>query len=312
MINALESCTSICFKNILFLTDLTETSQVAYTYALALARHYKARIYPAHAIPPYIPTELEVTVTTDILKEVETKTREQLDKLGRKVEAGHLSLVTHQSLEEAVPRWIRELGIDLIVMGTSGRRGLGRFLLGSTAETIFRTATCPVLTVGPHVPPQRSEDLDFNKILFATDLSQPSETAASYAASCARERLAHLTFLHVLPEGTRHQPDASDLHRFALDELAKLAPASSELWHEPEFIVEEGDAGEQILHQARNQHADLIVLGLPQDKRFSPHFRAGVTYRVVSSAPCAVLTIRDLTPTPEEEFERDVVKLGGC
>ena len=190
MINALESCTSISFKNILFLTDLTETPRAAYTYALALARHYQARIYPAHAIAPYIPTELELTVTPDILKKAEGKTREQLDTLGKSAGTGYLTLVTHESLEDAVPRWVKEFGIDLIVMGTHGRRGLDRFLLGSTAEIIFRTANCPVLTVGPHVPLQTKTTLELNNILFATDLTRPSEMASSYALSFARERLA--------------------------------------------------------------------------------------------------------------------------
>lgn len=308
--NALETCTVISFKNILFLTDLTEASEAAYSYALSLARQYQARIYPAHAIPPHIPAEFELN-TTELSKQAQTAAREQLTGLVKHAGIGYLTLVTEEALEEAVPRWIRELGIDLIVMGTHGRRGLERFLLGSTAEIIFRTATCPVLTVGPHVPSRPEKNTEFTKILFATDLTRSSESAVHYALSCARDRLAHLTLMHVLPEGTHRDPDGFRIREFAQDELKKLVPEVLELWHEPQFVVEEGDAAEHIISYAADEHVDLIVLGLPQDKRFSTHFHTGVTYRVVSSSPCAVLTIRDLVHPSEDEEEVDVRRLGG-
>lgn len=93
--------------------------------------------------------------------------------------------------------------------------------------------------------------------------------------------------------------------------MKKLIPEVVELWHEPQFVVEEGDAAEHIINYAGNEHVDLIVLGLPQDKRFNTHFHTGVTYRVASSSPCAVLTIRALVePSPDLE-DVDVRRLGG-
>src|SRR5947209_4154824 len=308
--NVIETCTNVSFKNILFLTDLTEASQAAYTYALALARQYHARIYPAHAISSRVPAQFERN-TTEISRQRQNNAREQLTGLVKNAGIGYLTLVTEEALEEAVPRWIRELNIDLIVMGTHGRRGLERFLLGSTAEIIFRTATCPVLTVGPHVVPRTEKELQFSKILFATDLTRSSESAITFAYSCALDRLAHLTLMHVLPEGTHRQPDGHHIREFALTELKQLLPEVMELWHEPQFMVEEGDAAEHIVNYAADEHIDLIVLGLPQDKRFTNHFHTGVTYRVVSSAPSAVLTIRDLAGPLVEEQDCDVLKLGG-
>lgn len=294
VMKTLESITAVSFKNVLFLTDLTEASQAAFTYAVAFARNYGARIYPAHAVTPFLPTELEMPVMPDILKEVEAQRRQQLENMAKNAGTNYLALITEEPIEDAVPHWITEHGIDLIVMGTHGRKGVERFLLGSTAEMIFRKAACPVLTVGPHVSPQLKKELEIKSILFATDLSRPDESAASYAVALARERLAHLTMLHVLPDTTELDTDRARLTEFATAELKKLVPSNAEMWHEPEFLVEIGDPATQIINFAEKQRPDLIVLGLPKDKQFSTHFRSGVTYKIVSSVPAAVLTIRDL------------------
>ena len=291
----LEASTSISFKNILFLTDFKDTSRAAFTYATAFARQFNAHIFPAHAVVPYLPTELEVPTMPDILNQIEAQAREQLAKMVKDTSLEYTALVTQEAPEDAVPHWSREHGIDLIVTGTHGRKGFERLLLGSTAETIFRQATCPVLTVGPAVPPQPGKELSIRNILFATDLSRPTESAISYAVSLALERHARLTLLHVLPEGTREYGDRARLIQFVMDELRRLVPDSADFVTAPEFMIKEGDPAGQIIEYARKNSHDLIVLGLPKNKQFNTHFRTGVTYKVISTAPAAVLTVRDLS-----------------
>ena len=186
--NVLEATTAISFKNILFLTDFTEASQPAFSYAVAIARHHDARLYPAHAIVPFMPTELEAPVMPELLTQVETQKRSQLVEMVRDLGISYLALATQGTVEDAVQRWINEHGIDLIVMGTHARKGLDRFLLGSTAEAIFRTATCPVLTVGPNANPRIFDGLKIRKVLYATALTRQAEAAATYALSFAQER----------------------------------------------------------------------------------------------------------------------------
>lgn len=291
----LEASTSISFKNILFLTDFKDTSRAAFTYATAFARQFNARIYPAHAVVPYLPTELEVPTMPDILKQIEVQAGEQLARMVKDTGLEYTPLVTQETPEDAVPRWSREHGFDLIVTGTHGRKGFERLLLGSTAETIFRQANCPVLTVGPAVPPQPGKELSIRNILFATDLSRPTESAISYAVSLALELHARLTLLHVLPEGTREYGDRARLIQFVMDELRRLVPENAGFVTTPEFMIKEGDPADQIINYARNNSNDLIVLGLPKNKQFNTHFRTGVTYKVISTAPAAVLTVRDLS-----------------
>ena len=132
-----------------------------------------------------------------------------------------------------------------------------------------------------------------DRILFATDLTPHSEYAITYALSLAHERCAHLTFLHVIDPHSK-VPDRRRVVEFCDSELRRLAPSDAKLWCDPQFVVIEGDPAQEILNFAENDNTDLIVLGLPQDKVFSTHFRTGVTYSVVSGAPCPVLTVRDM------------------
>jgi len=291
--NVLESSTRIAFKNILFLTDFSEASQPAMEYAATLAKHHQATFYAGHIHTPISSLNLEGDPLMDYLEAAREQKRRELSALIEPFGLTSKVLVAEGMIEYAIERWTVLYGIDLIVVGTHGWRGLERLLLGSTAELILRSAICPVLTVGPHVAKLEREPEYIDRILFATDLTQQSEYAVSYALSFAHERCAHLTFLHVLGKGS-HVPDHNRVMEYCERELRGLVPSDAELWCDPQFVVTEGDAAQEILNFAEGDNSDLIVLGLPKDKVFSTHFRSGVTYSVVSSAPCPVLTVRDM------------------
>jgi nucleotide-binding universal stress UspA family protein len=288
---ALQTVNKISFKNILFLTDFTEASQSALAYALGLAKHYNATVYPAHSCDPVILTE---TASPDILDEVEENSRRSLQALAKENGISGPTLFARGPLGPAVSRWITEHGIDLIVMGTHGRKGLQHFLMGSVAEAIFREATCPVLTVGPHVTLRPYHDFKVESILFPTDLGEHAEFASQYALSAAEESNADLTLMHVISLDAAFQNDRERLVGTAYRKLKELVPAEAREWCKPELVVEVGDPAKELLGYAETERPDLIVLGLPAGKKFNGHFRTGVTYRIVSSAPCPVLTVRDV------------------
>jgi len=291
--HVLESSTKIAFKNILFLTDFSEASQTAMEYAAVLAKHHDATFYAAHVQTPASPPYLEGPVLMNYFDATRDDKRERLTKLIAPLQVKSQVLVGEGLIEYAIERWTLQHGIDLIVIGTHGWRGLQRILLGSTAELILRSAICPVLTVGPHVSMAERQPDYVDRILFATDLTPQSEYAITYALSLAHERCAHLTLLHVHNRDS-HIPDGRRVKEFCEGELRRLAPSDAKLWCEPQFAVVQGDPAQEILNFAENDNTDLIVLGLPQDKVFSTHFRTGVTYTVVSGAPCPVLTVRDM------------------
>ena len=150
-----------------------------------------------------------------------------------------------------------------------------------------------MLTVGPHVALRPHHDFKVESILFPTDLGEHAEFSAQYALSAAQESNAELKLMHVISLGTAFQSDRGGLVEKAYRELEKLVPADAKEWCKPELIVEVGDPAKELLSYAETERPDLIVLGLPADKKFNGHFRTGVTYQIVSSAPCPVLTVRD-------------------
>ena len=287
---ALQTINKISFKNILFLTDFTEASQSALAYAMGFARHFGAQLYPAHACDPIILTE---TAAPDILDEVEENSRQRLNALAREYGMTGTPLFARGPVAEAVPTWINEHGIDLIIMGTHGRQGLKHFLMGSVAEAIFRNASCPVLTVGPHVTVRPYNGFTAEKILFPTDLGPHAEFATGYALSVAQENQAQITFMHVVSLEEAFQRDRVQLVKDSYKKLETLLPEEAKEWCQPELIVEVGDPPKELLGYANTERPDLIVLGLPAGKKFNGHFRSGVTYNIIAEAPCPVLTVRD-------------------
>jgi len=289
---ALQTVNKISFKNILFLTDFSEASNAALAYAAGLARRYNAQLYTGHSCDPVILTE---TAGTNILQEVEDNSRARLEMLARETGPKTVPLFARGSVAASVPYWINEHGIDLIIMGTNGRRGLQHFLMGSTAEAIVRSATCPVLTVGPHVTTRPYHDFRVESILFPTDMGKHSEFGARYALSVAEESCAGVTFMHVITQDEAFQRDRSALVETTYQNLEKIAPPDAREWCNPNFVVEVGDPVKELLGFAETERPDLIVLGLPAGKKFNGTFHSSVTYKIIAGAPCPVLTVRDVT-----------------
>ena len=141
-------------KNILVPTDLSEGAEEALDYACELAAQLGARIHllnvigiPAMGVP-----ELGVALTSTMIDTMIADNQRSLDALAAarhgRCDVGEVLLKTGDA-RDTINQTAKELGCDLIVMGTHGRRGLSRALLGSVAETVVRTAPCPVLTVRP-------------------------------------------------------------------------------------------------------------------------------------------------------------------
>jgi nucleotide-binding universal stress UspA family protein len=286
----LQSINQVAFKNILFLTDFTEASATALAYATGLARHYNAQFYPAHSCDPVILTE---AANTSIIDEIENNSRAALDKLATTTGLPCTPLFARGQVTEAVPSWVEEYNIDLIVMGTHARRGLKHFLMGSVAETIFRNVTCPVLTVGPRVATRPYHDFKVESVLFPTDLAPHAEFGAHCALSLAQENNADVTFMHVIPFQEASQRNCNNPAQATYRKLVEMVPPDVKEKCTTNFLVEAGDPVVEILGFAENKRPDLIVLSLPWGKKFNGHFRTGVTYNIIASAPCPVLTVRD-------------------
>jgi universal stress protein A len=139
-------------KNILVPTDLSEGAEAALDYACELAAKLEAKVHIIHVIgiPAMGVPELGVAVTSTMIDQLISEGQTSIDALADarrdKATIGEVMLRTGDA-RAVIDQTAAQLGIDLIVMGTHGRRGISRALLGSVAETVVRSAPCPVLTV---------------------------------------------------------------------------------------------------------------------------------------------------------------------
>ncbi len=139
-------------KVILAPTDLSETAEEAVDYACELARTLGAKLHLLHviAVPVVGVPELGLAMTSTMIDSMIKDNQTALDALAaRKAAAADLAptILRTGDARDVINQTAKEIGADLIVVGTHGRRGVTRVLLGSVAETVVRTAPCPVLTV---------------------------------------------------------------------------------------------------------------------------------------------------------------------
>ena len=293
----LNTETRIQLKNVLFLTDFSPAADSAIPYAAAVAKRFGARLFALHVQTPIINPMTEPATWAALEKaaveEAATHRATLLKSFpGQQAEV----LIREGGLWTELDSIVQENRIDLIVLGTRGRSGLAKFLLGSTAEEIFRKAPCPVLTVGPFSPGEPGRSGQFSEIVYATDFSTQSVAAASYALSIAQEFQAHLTLVHVIADDKPGDlVRSAELVNAAEHRLRDLLPPEAELWCEPRFIVKLGSAAEHILEVAKERNANLIVLGIRRSGGFPgavTHLPIATAHKVVSHATCPVLTVR--------------------
>ena len=191
---------------------------------------------------------------------------------------------------------LKEDQVDLIVLGTSGRTGLPKLLLGSTAEEVFRRSPIPVMTIGPSVHGDDRSGARWERVVFASDFTPESLTAAPYAISFAEENDAQLTLLHVIEvwgqrkERNKQGPTVAEV----MHQLHEIVPPEAGLWCRPETVVEHGEPAARILEVAKQRSADLIVLGIRSTRHVlaASHLERSVAHTIVAHASCPVLTVR--------------------
>jgi len=288
---------SICvsLRNILLATDFSPCSETALAYGAGLSRRYDATLYTVSVVPEEI-TDYVQPPDPFFLRHSAEKKMTNLAGLELFQGIKHRELVKEGFVSEVLSELIDKLEIDLVVLGTHGRGGIKKLVLGSVAEEIVDSAACPVLTVGPHVPPKSVPELKLGKILCATDLLHGSTRALTYALWLAEQERAHLTLLHVLKMPTDVPVENPQSQKeMALQRLVQLLPAETAASLETEFIVEIGSPGEHILKVAEGQNADLIVMSPHHTSyaRVSTHLPWIVPHQVLCHARCPVLTVRD-------------------
>lgn len=143
-------------NRVLFCHDFSDTADFAFPYAILMAERFSAALYIIHVIDesfyyaPYLEAFLDANTIKRVSEEMEKKSRQQLDDVC-KSKADTLKkyhpVISRGIVFSEILNIAKEKEIDLIIMGTHGRTGLGHVLFGSVAERVLREAPCPVLTV---------------------------------------------------------------------------------------------------------------------------------------------------------------------
>jgi len=148
----------IALKNVLVATDFGHTAAAALAYGRELARQYQGRLHVFHALDDLqwrYSLDMSPGLLVGIQEDLEEGARQRMTALLTDEDRTQLHAVGMISPmcpdpAEAIVEYARRAAVDVIVIGTHGRRGMSRLFLGSVAERVVRTAPCPVLTIRPH------------------------------------------------------------------------------------------------------------------------------------------------------------------
>jgi nucleotide-binding universal stress UspA family protein len=299
-------------RRILCPVDFSDYSRRALDHAVAIARWYESTVTVLHVFCP-------VPVTTFGPGVFETFALPGADR-------GQLLAETNRFIEsEIAPGMPIEAAIregnpaaeifdqavsmkaDLLVIGTHGRSGFERLLLGSVTEKVLRKASCPVLTVPCRLPDAvPAGPVLYKRILCPVDFSESSLRALDYATSLAREADAQLTVLHVIShefESVMADVVAPDEHTTVADSrrrreddirrrLKDAVPDDVATYCTVEMMLTHGKPSREILRVAAEQQTDLIVMGVQGRGAADLTFFGSTTQHVVREAACPVLTLR--------------------
>jgi nucleotide-binding universal stress UspA family protein len=289
--------------------DFSEFSRHALRHAIAVAGWYEASVSVLHVFTNVPNMDVPGVPLADPNHELLIKSMRAF--AGETPPGVPVSLVARCASD--VPREIldqaKTLMSDLIVIGSHGRSGFERLLLGSVTEKVVRKSPCPVMVVPPGAADAQGTGLIHGgrpRILSAIDFSDASLGALEYAMSLAEEADADLTLLHsieVPPELRQPIPVPADFnidqcHAAAeaecLVRLRELVPPAVRIYCHVETAVREGAAYRQVLRLAAEQTTDLIVMGVHGRGAVDLLLFGSNTARVIRAAACPVLIV----PTP--------------
>lgn len=301
---------------VLFPTDFSDGSKQAFPQAAFLADWHDAELHVLNVTGrhrhDYEETKKNFPISVDTLTEwLRRPSGSGSDANGPDLEA--LSIVQEQ-VESAAPAeeivaYTEDEDVDLVVMGTHGRRGVDRMLFGSVTEEVVRKTSCPALTVrtGADVAPSRA----VRRILVPIDFSDATDTAVQHAKEIALTYGAELDLLHVVEEP--FYPPAYDLGSMSFptqDVLDRVEKQLGDMAREDigyEHVMVQAAAGyppHEILDYIEDNDIDLTVLASHGRTGLDRILLGSVAERVLRQSPKPVFVVKpgrkSLVPTSSE------------
>jgi nucleotide-binding universal stress UspA family protein len=294
----------LALRNVLVATDFSPCSGRAVSHALAAAQHFGSTLHILHVVQPgifsmlppdaYMGTQEAIEIA---LTQADAAAHKRLNEI---LQRAHCEDLKHRiwvrespAVGETVRAMVQREHIDLAVVGTHGRTGLRRMVMGSVAEDVFRNASCPVLTVGPHSWRCDPPAVQLKHLLFPTDFSKASERALPIAMAIAADFGATLTVATILDplEGEAAHDSrrvVSALQERMREMVSVVAPVPSGTT----FRVEFGNVAEKVIECVDRLAIDLVVFGLKAPDTYVDRLPWAHAYKIVCEASCPVLSLR--------------------
>lgn len=293
------------FRHILCPVDFSASSHRAFAYALMVCRYYQAELHVIHTLMPFQDASL---ATPSLVQSLRDGAMIQLKRLEESARQAHVTchlLLTEGYPDHRIQEAATSTQADVVVMGTHGRRGFRRWLLGSVTERLLRQLSLPILTIAP-AESQKPATPAIKKVLVTTDFSQGTEEAMAYAFSVAQEFEASVTLLHVIPRlpdtddpqlQRQREVDRSRLMEESAHLLNGLIPEEAKAWCEVSVEIDLGQPYERIMSSVEEKHIDLLVMNIHGKSLMERALMGSTAERVIRGAPCPVLAVPP-QPTP--------------
>jgi nucleotide-binding universal stress UspA family protein len=296
-------------RRILCPTDLSDIAPRAFDHALALARFHQAEVELAYVSEPLLPGPVApasyppwAVLDPAVRGRLQSALEALAGPAGGVGVPVHIGVYEGRVVAEILDR-ARAWPADVVVMGTHGRGGFERWVLGSVTEKVLRKAPCPVLTVPPPASGlSPGGAVLFRRIVCPVDFSRASLAAFRYALKLAEESSAEITVLHVLEWLVEDEPgariagfDVPEFRRYletdAREKLRGVVPGEARDWCHPREEVVGGRPWREILRVAEERSADLVVMGVRGRNPVDIVLFGSTTQHVVRGAKCPVLVV---------------------
>jgi nucleotide-binding universal stress UspA family protein len=307
MASATPKATGVSIRNLLIATDFSRLSSEVLCAGMNFCQAFGAHVSVLYVLPQseFALAGFEAYAAA---RDAAQRDMQQLDehlrsRYSRQPGKDYELLVSEGDVADCIFEVARAKHIDLIVVGTHGRKGLTKALVGSVAEKIFRHADIPVLTVGPnarHIPPSGPK-----RLLVPVDFTAASKASARYACALGREYGAELILINVIDKPGNGAPaDLESIRRGVEQSLTELVHLEAD----PQglkVIAKVGPVVPTLLDAASETAADLMIVGVHNYPGLLDHFRQQPAYELVRLAPCPVLTLREPSVGCKGKSERE-------
>lgn len=289
-------------QNILLPTDFSECADHALSHAVEMADRFDAHLHFLHVVNELDPDWYGISNVQEEAMKLRDQIREEAhDRLAELTPDKELettvSLQLSFDVADTIYEYVDERDIDLVVMGTHGRRGVDRMLFGSVTEEVVREADCPTLTV--RADADATPEQAVRRILVPVDFSDASEVAVDHAKEIALTYGAEIDLLHVVEQPFYPSAYGIDSVTFPTQEVVDRVEkqlgelARTEIGYEHVMVeATAGDPADEILSHVDDNESDLVVIATHGRTGLDRILLGSVAERVLRRSEAPVFVVK--------------------